>query len=797
MRLRAAAPSQPQMQDLGSDAAVLAHVIQPLQCHEHVPVALKWAAIEQCALEPLCRMIQTGAWKRQKRLFSVTSFAYIRMIVSSVTKLVDIRALRSCALERAKRFIQDVVRGIRGDDPISNMLDVWNDMRVFVRWLVRLFETLDVEIVFTIREADSIPSVCYHHFITCAMQKSSMVNEHIQRVIHAERCSETAGEPALHTYRAPIRALQCMVIHVSNLRGDCQWGDEMGTGAPPHASRLQRYVQSMETPYLESAQAYLADRASALSRNPRGALEMDRAFALERERCEACYHATTVQKLVRLYEHVVLPTCLGAFVAAAEKQLHHPGDDAHAVRSTLWRLATQSNTTELVRDAFGALLTSRLAAIWEERERPVSKTSAATSPRVLNAQCMQNVVRVFGSCAAIARKSFHDNPMFTADMSARMTAFLSKRMCGEKMENHAATMLDVLHQGGGSAMPDDAWTDFLQNAAAIVMFLPERDAFVERYRRLLSQRLLTGKSRDMDRERQFIAELKLRCGAQFVQKLEGMLQDLFASHDDGILPLVAEHAGAAPEMHIRILTSGHWPAFQALEPRIPMAMSRQWLYFRSEFERRNATRKLQISASYSTADVFADLPFKRRFRGSISMNVPQLCVLLLFDDKHATDRISFSRIADDTSLPVAVVRKVLHAFVFSPKKLLRRIPVDPADASPVIADTDEFALNDAFESRDLRFTQPCPPLEDAASEEQMDESVAQQRKFAVDAAIVRIMKARRSMPHARLVEETLAQSHLFHFSPPGKLVKECIEQLIGRDFLERDDADQSVYRYVA
>lgn len=71
----------------------------------------------------------------------------------------------------------------------------------------------------------------------------------------------------------------------------------------------------------------------------------------------------------------------------------------------------------------------------------------------------------------------------------------------------------------------------------------------------------------------------------------------------------------------------------------------------------------------------------------------------------------------------------------------------------------------------------------------------QDRSIAVEAAIVRIMKSRRSLEHTELMQEVMQL--LQGFKPAPKLIKERIELLIDRDYLERDSENTSVYKYVA
>jgi len=64
----------------------------------------------------------------------------------------------------------------------------------------------------------------------------------------------------------------------------------------------------------------------------------------------------------------------------------------------------------------------------------------------------------------------------------------------------------------------------------------------------------------------------------------------------------------------------------------------------------------------------------------------------------------------------------------------------------------------------------------------------------VDAAIVRIMKARKRLPHTSLMSELLVQ---LRFPAQTSDLKKRIESLIERDYLMRDPVENSTYCYVA
>ena len=74
--------------------------------------------------------------------------------------------------------------------------------------------------------------------------------------------------------------------------------------------------------------------------------------------------------------------------------------------------------------------------------------------------------------------------------------------------------------------------------------------------------------------------------------------------------------------------------------------------------------------------------------------------------------------------------------------------------------------------------------------------VEEDRKPQIEAAIVRIMKARKVLDHNAVITEVTRQLAA-RFLPNPAVIKKRIESLIEREFLERDAEDRKMYRYLA
>jgi cullin 4 len=109
--------------------------------------------------------------------------------------------------------------------------------------------------------------------------------------------------------------------------------------------------------------------------------------------------------------------------------------------------------------------------------------------------------------------------------------------------------------------------------------------------------------------------------------------------------------------------------------------------------------------------------------------------------------------------------------------------------------TDTFTLNANFTDPKYRVKINTVQLKETAAEnKETHERVAADRNFETQAAIVRILKARKTITHAELVAETIrVTKSRGTLDVPG--IKKNIDKLIEKEYLEREE--DGSYSYVA
>jgi cullin-4 len=140
------------------------------------------------------------------------------------------------------------------------------------------------------------------------------------------------------------------------------------------------------------------------------------------------------------------------------------------------------------------------------------------------------------------------------------------------------------------------------------------------------------------------------------------------------------------------------------------------------------------------------------------------------------------------------LKKALASLALGKVKPLIKLNKDGKE-SKEINSGDRYHVNEDFRHKLVRVKINALQLKETPEEHsKTQQGIIVDRQYQVDAALVRIMKTRKSLSHQLLLSELFAQIR-FPLKPVD--AKKRIESLIEREYMKRDPADPQMYLYLA
>lgn len=385
------------------------------------------------------------------------------------------------------------------------------------------------------------------------------------------------------------------------------------------------------------------------------------------------------------------------------------------------------------------------------------------------------------------KTSFHHNKNMDNGMHKSFEHFINKTKKtqanwdtdnakpGEMIAKH----VDLLLKGGVKAIPrlasagkpeapkaeeehdfDDPQADedaeinmHLSNALDLFRFVHGKAVFEAFYKKDLARRLLMGRSASNDAERNMLTRLKNECGAGFTHNLESMFKDMDLAREEMLsyTTRMDERGtrGDGPDLAVNVLSASAWPTYPDVAVNLPPAISRVMSRFDEHYKSKHSGRKLTFKHALAHCQLKAKFP-----KGSKEIVVSgfQAVVLLMFNEVPTpTTAISYSEIKSATALSDAELKRTLQSLACAKYRVLSK---DPKGRE--VNETDKFTFNASFSDPKMRIKINQIQLKETKQEnKETHQRVAADRHYETQAAIVRIMKSRKTIGHNDLIIEVI------------------------------------------
>ncbi|KAM5292587.1 LOW QUALITY PROTEIN: cullin-2-like [Ctenodactylus gundi] len=545
---------------------------------------------------------------------------------------------------------------------------------------------------------------------------------------------------------------------------------------------LQFYQYFFESPFLTETREYYKQEASHLLQESNCSQYMEKVLGRlkdEEVRCQKYLHGSSHTEVIHAVQQ--------RMVADHLQFLH--AECRHIIRQE--KTLDMANMYVLlcnVPEGLPPMIQELQDHIQDEGLRATSNLPQENMP----ASFVESVLEVHGRFVQLITTVLNGDHCFMSALDKALTSIINyrepKSVC--KAPKLLAQHCDNLLKKSGKGMTKDELEDKLTSLITVFQYIDDKDVFQKFYTRKLAKRLIHGLSVSMDSEEAMIKKLKQTCSYGFTWNLEQMCSDMRVSADlNKEFSNFIQNQDTVIDLGIRfqisVLQVKTWPLTQAPATTfaVPRELQKSVRMFELFYSQHFRGRKLSWLHDLSTGEV------KMNYLGQPYVAVVtthQMAVLLAFTN---SDTVSYKELQDSTQMSEKDLTRTI--------KSLLDVKIINHDSGKDIDSGSSLSLNMNFSSERTNFeitasVQKATPQE----REQTRSAVDDNRKMHLQAAIVRIMKARRVLRHTALIREVISQTRA-KFNPTIGTIKECIEVLIDKQYIERSQAFPDEYSYLA
>ncbi|CAM6047545.1 unnamed protein product [Sphagnum compactum] len=651
---------------------------------------------------------------------------------------------------------------------LRELVKRWDNHKIMVRWLSRFFNYLDRYFIArrSLPALSEVGLMCFRDLVYAEMKTN--VKDAVVALIDREREGEQID-----------RALLKNVLGIFV---------EIGMG------NMDAYETDFETSMLQDTAAYYSRKAASWIEEdscPDYMLKAEECLKREKERVGHYLHASSEQKLLEKVQHELLTQYENQLLEKEHSGCHSLlRDDKVEDLSRMYRLFCRiPKGLEPVAGVFRQHVTDEGTTLVKQAEDAASSKKAEKKDTVgVQEQAfVRKVIELHDKYLQYVSECFVNHSLFHKALKEAFEVFCNKGVAGSTSAELLATFCDnLLKKGGSEKLSDEAIEDTLEKVVKLLAYISDKDLFAEFYRKKLARRLLFDKSANDDHERSILTKLKQQCGGQFTSKMEGMVTDLTLARENqtSFEEYLSEAATSNPgiDLTVTVLTTGFWPSYKSSDLALPAEMVKCVEVFKEFYQTKTKHRKLTWIYSLGTCNITGKFDAKPI---ELIVTTYQAAVLLLFN---TTERLSYTDIKGQLNLTDEDVIRLLHSLSCAKYKILNKEPNTKS-----VTQTDYFEFNIKFTDKMRRIKIPLPPMDE---KKKVIEDVDKDRRYAIDASIVRIMKSRKVLPHQQLVLECVEQLGRM-FKPDFKVIKKRVEDLIAREYLERDKDNPNMFKYLA
>lgn len=535
---------------------------------------------------------------------------------------------------------------------------------------------------------------------------------------------------------------------------------------------LAVYTQYFEPVFLEQSHPFFLDfarshEASSLKMHIQA---VEKLLTREHMRClEYNIDSMTENQLMHVAHETLIDSRTAKLLHRESLDKLLESKDLETMQS-LYELLKRSNIQEKLRDPWSAYIRDTCASFIRDKEKPEQNM-------VLRLLALRR------SLELMIRDAFFKDDDFVRSMRNAFSTTMNDTTVASvwgigtsKVGEMLAKHIDMLLRGGLKTLPAHLLSDVKDRAAAerqgqsstadedaeldrqldqaleLFRFIEGKDTFEAFYKKDLARRLLMGRSASQDAERNMLAKLRSECGVNFTHNLETMFRDQELAKDEmesfKTWLDADDDRKSKVDLQVMILSSSAWPTYPDVQLSLPDDVATQMERYTRFYNSEHQGRRLTWKHSLGHCTIKAKFPKGTK---ELMVSAYQAIVLLLFNYSVADEFLAYEQISKSTGLKGSDLDRTLQSLACGKARVLSKHP-----KGRDVNETDTFTFNKSFSHPNVRVK--INQIQHKETKEEniaTHERVAQDRKFEMQAAIVRIMKSRKTMTHPELQAEVI------------------------------------------
>ncbi|KAH0540917.1 cullin-1-like [Cotesia glomerata] len=546
------------------------------------------------------------------------------------------------------------------------------------------------------------------------------------------------------------------------------------------------YKEHFEKVFLEDTERfYTLESASFLQDNSvcEYVKKVEQRLAEENKRVKVYLHKSTEEILTKTCERVLIEKHFESFNTEFKSLLQ---DNKVEDMGRMYALILRTpNGLDPLRDILEDFICQQgLQAIEKCGEEVVNDPKSY----------IETILKVHKIYYPLVKNTFQNDVGFNTALDKACGKFVNSNAATAKNSSKSPELLakycDILLKKSSRNADEAEVEDSLVQIMLVHKYIEDKDVFQKFYSRLLAKRLVNQMSASDDAEASMISKMKAACGFEYTSKLQRMFQDIGLSKDlnEKFKKMIATSSNEKLDFDfgILVLSSGSWPFTLSTEFTLPSDFESSVRRFTGFYTSQHSGRKLNWLYSMSKGEIQTNC-FKNKY--NFQASTFQMAVLLQFN---SATTFTVLQLHEATQIKMDLLVQIIGVLL----KIKLLVTVD-GETEAELEPESKVKLFTEYKNKKLRININVPmKVEVKAEQESTLKHVEEDRKMLVQAAIVRIMKMRKTFKHQMLIGEVLTQLNS-RFKARVPMIKKCIDILIEKEYLERVDGKKDTYNYLA